>query len=269
MDWKEFDLIAVIRTAIQAGHAIKEVYNTGFSVETKQDDSPITTADRKSHEVIIKYLNETGIPVMSEEGIDIPYEERKAWALYWLVDPLDGTKEFIKKNDEFTVNIALVKHQKPVMGIIYVPILDILYFAREELGAFKLDNASTAITKQETIDTLSGKSTKLPSDDRPDVFTVVASRSHMSEETKEFIGRLEKKHGKIKMMSRGSSLKLCMIAEGKANIYPRFAPTSEWDTAAGQAIVECSGGQLTRINEIDPILYNKKDLLNPWFIVKR
>ncbi|MCF8233945.1 MAG: 3'(2'),5'-bisphosphate nucleotidase CysQ [Bacteroidales bacterium] len=269
MNWKEIDLIPVVRTSIHAGHAIKEIYNTGFSVETKQDNSPITMADRKSHEIIIQYLNETGIPVMSEEGIDIPYEERKAWALYWLVDPLDGTKEFIKKNDEFTVNIALIKNQKPVMGVIYVPVLDILYFAGKELGAFRLDHASNAITKQETLETLSGKATKLPTNDPPDVFTIVASRSHMSEETKEFIGKLEKKHGEIKMMSRGSSLKLCMVAEGKANIYPRFAPTSEWDTAAGQAIVECSGGQLTHINEIDPILYNKKDLLNPWFIAKR
>ncbi len=269
MDWKNVEIKFLLNAAIEAGQEIKRVYHTDFSVETKKDESPLTLADKLSHQVITKKLEKTGYPVMSEEGVNIAYNERKKWNLYWLVDPLDGTKEFIKKNDEFTVNVALVKNQVPVLGIIYVPILDIIYWAREDKGSFKMENVSEKIKYVSDEQDIIDKSLKLPLTQKPAVFTIIASRSHMSDETQKYIENLRKQHPDLKLMSRGSSLKLCMIAEGKANVYPRFAPTSEWDTAAGHAIVKYAGGTVTQINEKDPLIYNKIDLLNPWFIVKR
>lgn len=259
----------LLETAINAGLEIKKVYRTDFNVETKKDESPLTLADKLSHQVIEKNLQKTGMPVMSEEGVNIPYNKRKKWEYYWLVDPLDGTKEFIKKNDEFTVNIALIENQDPIMGIIYVPVLDLMYWAKEGTGSFKLENASDVIKQCKSEDDIIQASLKLPLQEKTSVYTIIASRSHMSEETEQYIENKKEHYPDLKLMSRGSSLKLCMVAEGKADVYPRFAPTSEWDTAAGHAIVKYAGGTVTQINEQDPLIYNKIDLLNPWFIVKR
>ena len=210
------------------------------------------------------------LPLLSEEGRDIPYGERKAWEYYWLVDPLDGTKEFVKRNGEFTVNIALMHRDRPVMGVVLVPVKDILYFASEGTGAFRLAGTS-ALKSQISFEELTGAAVRLPlkTVTKAGTFTAIASRSHMSGETSSFLEGLEKEHGAIEIISAGSSLKFCLVAEGNADIYPRFAPTMEWDTAAGQAIVEQSGGSVLQHGTGVPLRYNKENLLNPWFIVRR
>lgn len=260
------ELILAIKAALLAGKEIIEVYGKeDFKVELKSDESPLTIADKKAHEVIIKELKNTLIPVLSEEGKEIPFEERSKWNKYWLVDPLDGTKEFIKRNGEFTVNIALIQDGNPIMGVIYVPVTKDLYFSESGLGAFKAINIDT----NTDLITLKQFSFKLPFFTDYETYTVVGSRSHMNEETEEFISKLKEEQGELEFLSRGSSLKICMVAEGVANIYPRFAPTMEWDTAAGHAIALESGCIVTQVDEKTPVVYNKRDLLNPWFIIKR
>jgi 3'(2'), 5'-bisphosphate nucleotidase len=252
--------------AYHAGQEVMEVYETAFDVELKEDHSPLTLADKRSHEAIINGLRKkhADIPVLSEEGKDISFEERKEWGTFWCVDPLDGTKEFIKRNGEFTVNIALIENGQPVFGVIYAPVLDDMYVGHKEKGAYKIENYSQkAISSFELKD----EAIKIPFHNT-DVFTIVASRSHMSEETEAFIKDMESKHGQVKTISSGSSLKLCLVAEGKANVYPRLAPTMEWDTAAGQAIVEAAGGTVIIAGSEEPLKYNKENLKNPWFIVK-
>ena len=260
----EFLSIA-ISASIKAGMEILKIYKTDFKVEYKHDESPLTMADKNANDIIISFLEPTKIPVLSEEGRSIPYIERKDWEQLWIVDPLDGTKEFVKKNNEFTVNIALVKNQKPVMGVIYAPVLDELYFGDSEIGGYKLENASKTNNMSEIL----SSSLSLPLDYSYNYFGVVASRSHLSNETSDFIEELKSKHHNLKIVSKGSSLKLCMIAEGSADIYPRFAPTMEWDTAAGHAVVICAGKRIVQANSpTKEVLYNKENLLNPWFIAK-
>jgi 3'(2'), 5'-bisphosphate nucleotidase len=255
-----------IKASLLAGNEILKVYNTDdFEIKIKSDDSPLTKADQKAHKVIVDVLKETNLPILSEEGRNIPYDERSKWDYYWLVDPLDGTKEFIKRNGEFTVNIALIHNQKPIVGVIYVPVTKDLYFSENEIGAYKTINVDFESNFEQIINL----GFKLPFMLENEGFTVVGSRSHMSSETEDFIAKLKKVHGELVFMSRGSSLKICMVAEGLANIYPRFAPTMEWDTAAGHAIAIGSGCSVTQSDEKTPVLYNKKDLLNPWFIVRR
>ncbi len=257
-------LSIAISASIMAGKEILKIYNTDFNVEYKQDESPLTMADKNANDIIVSFLEPTKIPVLSEEGRSIPYSERKDWEQLWIVDPLDGTKEFIKKNDEFTVNIALIKNQKPIMGVVYAPVLDELYYSDVEIGAYKLENASSLYNQNKLSSSL-----KLPLNIPRDYFGVVASRSHLSKETSDFIERLNKNHSELKIVSKGSSLKLCMIAEGSADIYPRFAPTMEWDTAAGHAVILCSDKRIVQANSpTHEVMYNKEDLLNPWFIAK-
>jgi 3'(2'), 5'-bisphosphate nucleotidase len=266
-------LIDAVIAAKKAGDAILEVYGTAFSFEQKEDRSPLTLADMRSHDVITGQLNgrQAGkLPILSEEGRDILYAERKAWEYYWLVDPLDGTKEFIKRNGEFTVNIALMHRDRPVMGVILVPVKDILYFAAEGTGAFRLSGTS-ALKNHLSFEELKRAAARLPLKTTAEArtFTAIASRSHMSGETSSFLEELKKEHGGIEIVSAGSSLKFCLVAEGAADIYPRFAPTMEWDTAAGQAIVEQAGGSVLQYGTGEPLRYNKENLLNPWFIVRR
>lgn len=255
-----------INAAIDAGKKILEVYNTDFGVEIKDDKSPLTLADKKSNEVIVEYLNNTEIPILSEEGKNIEYSQRKEWTKFWLIDPLDGTKEFIKRNGEFTVNIALIENNTPTLGVIYVPVLKTLYFAQQDIGSFKIENIENQINN---IDDLIKKASRLPLDIKTSKLTVVGSKSHMNEDTQAFINTLEEKHGEIEMISRGSSIKLCMVAEGQAAIYPRYAPTMEWDTGAGHAIAKFAGAKVLQANTDNEMVYNKEDLLNPWFIVSR
>lgn len=254
-----------INAALKAGEEILKIYNTDFEVEYKQDESPLTTADKNANEIIMSFLLGTNIPVLSEEGRSISFEERKSWNKLWIVDPLDGTKEFIKKNDEFTVNIALIKNRKPVMGVVYAPVLDELYFGDIEEGAYKLEKASGVNLKDENFIKLASK---LPLSISKPYYGVVASRSHLTSETTAYIDEIKKEHNEIKIVSKGSSLKICMVAEGTADVYPRFAPTSEWDTAAGHAVVLASGGRIVQAKSPDEeVVYNKEDILNPWFIV--
>jgi 3'(2'), 5'-bisphosphate nucleotidase len=262
-------LTTAINAAVKAGKLIMDVYNSNdFHVNLKSDKTPLTLADRQAHTEIANCLSKTRIPTLSEEGRNILYEERKGWEYFWLVDPLDGTKEFIKRNGEFTVNIALIINGYPAMGVVYVPVLGDLYFALETEGAFKLEGIEPTLTPNLKYNELTSIASKLPLSQKRDKFTVVGSRSHMNPETEEYIANLEKKHGSINMINRGSSLKMCMIAEGTADIYPRFSSTWEWDTAAGQAIVEAAGCHIVSADTNQRMVYNKEDIQNPWFIVK-
>ncbi len=281
------NLIAALLAAKEAGDAILEVYNSNFSVEKKEDNSPLTIADKRSHEIITKHISQLTNQkayithhILSEEGKDIPYEERKNWEYFWLIDPLDGTKEFIKRNGEFTVNIALIHKGKPVLGVIYAPVLKVFYFAAKGIGSYTLLNKNDVISdtkldmkNKESVEVLKKISQRLPLDERPatasnssSTITIVASRSHLSKETEDYINSLRQKHREIELISVGSSLKFCLIAEGKADIYPRFAPTMEWDTAAGQAIIEELKGKVIDFGAGIPLKYNKENLVNPWFV---
>lgn len=261
-----------IKAAVLAGKEIMQVYAQDFSVEFKDDKSPLTEADKRAHHKIISELKVTGLPVLSEEGREIPFEERNRWKLFWMVDPLDGTKEFIKRNGEFTVNIALIKNNIPVLGVIYAPVMATLYFGCEGIGSYKLitdlEHLCHLVQTKHVADKLIQSAQRLPIKNTERIFTVVASRSHLSDETSEYIEQLKRKHGELQMISKGSSLKLCLVAEGAADVYPRFAPTMEWDTAAGQAIALFAGLKVINAHDQTPVIYNKSALLNPWFIVE-
>jgi 3'(2'), 5'-bisphosphate nucleotidase len=244
----------ILTLARQAGAAILKVYNDdpeNRSLTFKDDNSPLTLADAVSHEVIAKGLAELtpDIPLLSEEGKDIPYDERKLWEYYWCVDPLDGTKEFVKRNGEFTVNIALIHNRTPILGVIYLPVLNILYFGGIHIGSWKI----SADGLKKTIIAHAADNN----------WTAVASRSHASAEEEQVLAD----HHVTKTIAAGSSLKFCMVAEGSAQIYYRHGPTMEWDTAAGQAIAIYGGAAMTKPNG-DPFYYNKSSLLNSGFICK-
>ena len=261
------NLRIAIQASIEAGKEIMKVYNSDFDFELKSDDSPLTLADKNANEVINSYLVKTGIPIISEENAQIDYETRKDWTTCWIVDPLDGTKEFIKRNGEFTVNIALVENGKPVLGVIYVPVSKEIYYAdviKKETYYLKLSSG------ENTVETIVKKSIKIENKEvNQDQVRIVGSRSHMSQETLDFIERLKRDYSNIEIVSKGSSLKFCLVAEGKADIYPRFAPTMEWDTAAGQAICNALGIDVISNETNQSLLYNKEDLLNPWFLVSK
>lgn len=257
-----------IQAAINAGDLILTIYNdphSDFQIEKKSDNSPLTIADKASNRIIVNLLESSEIPILSEENTQIAFEHRKDWQRLWIVDPLDGTKEFIKRNGEFTVNIALIENNTPIMGVIYVPVKQILYFGDLIHGAYRcqVDRCSTA-----NVSELINNGDRLPIISNSSSYQVVASRSHMSRETETFINNLKEKHPSVELLSIGSSLKICLVAEGSADIYPRFAPTMEWDTAAGHAIVEAAGKNLYLTDGVTPLEYNREDLLNPWFIVK-
>lgn len=243
----------IIDAARDAGIKILEVYNSeDFGVEEKGDHSPLTKADQLAHETIVEKLKETELPILSEEGAKIPYEERKEWEYFWMVDPLDGTKEFIKKNGEFTVNIALIHNQKPILGVVYAPVLDKLYFGGEGIGAFKSENMDPQV-ELKIIENENGAK------------RIVASRSHLNEETKKYI----EQYTDAETVSMGSSLKFMLIADSEADIYPRFAPTMEWDTAAANAVLRGLNIEVINMDDNMPLRYNKENLLNPNFLVKR
>ena len=255
---KEEDILKAIEAALLAGAEIRKVYedpDADFQVERKADNSPLTIADRRANEVITRMLQQMPYPILSEEGKQLPYAERSAWKEFWVVDPLDGTKEFIKRNGEFTVNIAFVREGVPVMGVIYVPVKRDLYVAAEGIGAFKL--ADITQTGSCSWQELTERAVRLPVQEERDTFVVVASRSHCTPETEAYIERMRQEHGQVELRSSGSSL------------YPRFAPTMEWDTAAGHAIVRAAGGEIWQAEKPEPLQYNKENLLNPWFIVMK
>lgn len=259
-------LKTAIEASIAAGNAIMEIYNNGdFHVENKEDNSPLTIADKKANDIINRFLVPHDIPIISEENKQIGYQERKAWTQCWIVDPLDGTKEFIKKNDEFTVNIALVQHGKPELGVIFAPALNTLYFGLvPESKAFRYRVTSEI----NDIDGILQSAEKISPATKSDQLKIVGSRSHMNDDTKSFIENLKETHGNnIEIVSKGSSLKFCLVAEGEAHIYPRFAPTMEWDTAAGHAICDAVGLKCLFRETGEPITYNREDLINGHFSV--
>ncbi len=252
MNSNQIEIGKIITIAQQAGAAILKVYDTDFSVYEKSDQSPLTEADLAAHRVIANSLMELTpeIPILSEESAKIPYSLRSTWTRYWLIDPLDGTKEFVKRNGEFTVNIALIDNMRPILGVIYVPVSKVSYYGSTDGGAFK----QLPGKKPEPIKARAMHGTPIK---------VAGSRSHAGESLKRYLENL----GEYDIISMGSSLKSCLVAEGKADIYPRLGPTSEWDTAAAQAVVEAAGGKITDTN-MQPLRYNSKDsLLNPNFFV--
>jgi 3'(2'), 5'-bisphosphate nucleotidase len=259
-------LLQTINLIVLAGKSVMQVYSKPFNVEYKEDHSPLTEADKMSNDIISSGLRGTEFPlVLSEEMAEVPYEERKAWKNFWLVDPLDGTKEFVKRNGEFTVNIALMNDGLPVLGLIYLPVLQTLYFAIKGKGAFRILEAGKYT--YQWMDQLTKVAERLPLFQPKRDYTIIASRSHLSPETEAFIAQETKKHGKVNTVSAGSSIKFCLIAEGKADTYPRFAPTMEWDSAAGQIIVEEIGKKVLNMDTNKTLSYNKKSLLNPSFLV--
>jgi 3'(2'), 5'-bisphosphate nucleotidase len=268
--------VTALGASILAGRAIMEVYHTDFTVEHKKDDSPLTLADKRAHDIITRELTPLGIPILSEEGKDIPYAERKAWKTLWIVDPLDGTKEFIKKNDEFTVNIALVQNQAPILGVIYVPVKNRLYFGSSNTGTHLLENmqmmehlAAESAGDRPPLAEVISCSRQLPVQaPGSSPYIIVGSRSHLTPEVETFVAEKKKQYEQVEFVSAGSSLKFCLVAEGNAAIYPRLGPTMEWDTAAGQAIAAFSGAKTYRHDTGAPLLYNRPDLLNPWFVVE-
>lgn len=244
----------VVDVAADAGAAILEVYESSdFNVETKGDGSPLTRADRQAHNVIEAGLRglPDDIPILSEESGEEAFAQRRSWSLFWLVDPLDGTKEFVKRNGEFTVNIALIDQGKPVLGVVYTPVSAVGHFGTLPGGAFRSDAAGTKSIAVREIEN--------------DVVTMVASRSHAGEAVQSYRQNLTSRFDEIAVKSMGSSLKMCLVAEGKADIYPRLGPTSEWDTGAAHCVVESAGGQMLQLNG-EPLRYNKTDILNPWFL---
>lgn len=254
-----------ITASVLAGNAIMEVYISGFEVELKNDRSPLTIADKRAHQIISDHLKVTVLPVLSEEGKEIPFDIRRNWRKFWMVDPLDGTKEFIKRNGEFTVNIALIEDNYPIFGVIYVPVSGDLFFGGKAFGSYKLEGLKGICgSYNEYLE----KSLKLPLISLGEVYRMIGSRSHMSDETKKYFEEVSEKKGEVQIISKGSSLKLCMIAEGEADEYPRFAPTMEWDTAAGQAIVEGAGKKVLHYRSGEIMRYNKENLLNEWFVAK-
>ena len=261
------NLQIAIQASLEAGKAIMEIYSSAIQVEYKDDLSPLTLADKKSNEIINSFLNPTGISIISEENKQIAFDMRKELDVCWIVDPLDGTKEFIKRNGEFTVNIALVEKGVPQIGVIYVPAIKTLYYSDVSSRA----SYKSVLESHDTpIKNVIFKAKQLqPKSTNSNPVQVVGSRSHMNQETLDFVEMLKQSGKKVEIVSKGSSLKFCLVAEGNADVYPRYAPTMEWDTAAGQAICNGVGIQVLSKETNKPLLYNKENLLNPWFLVTR
>ena len=241
-----------------AGKEIMRIYDDpeqDFGIERKADNSPLTIADKAAHRCIAAMLQGTGIPVLSEEGRHESYTVRAEWDRMWIVDPLDGTKEFIKRNGEFTVNIALVEDGTPVLGVVYVPVKDVLYYGVVGEGAWKRTSGGEPVT--------------LPLSETHEGFVVVASRSHLTPETEAYVQEMRRRHDDVRLVSSGSSIKICLVAEGTADAYPRYAPTMEWDTAAGDAVARAAGRCVVSCEDGKPLRYNKESLLNPWFLVSK
>lgn len=254
-----------LEASVNAGKAILEIYNDGFSVTKKKDNTPITEADLKANQIICDRLAKTPYPIISEENKMLPFSERRIWKTFWIVDPLDGTREFVNRNGEFTVNIALVENGIPIFGAIYIPVTKMLYYTSETMDAsFKID-----LSVQQNVDYSSIKesSEKIFPKKNNKHLRILASRSHLNDATKNYIENLKVAHS-VEFIQKGSSLKFCSLAEGLADIYPRFSKTMEWDTAAGQAICKAVGVEVIDFDSRKPLIYNKEDLMNPSFLAE-
>jgi len=261
----EPNLQLALQASLQAGEAILQVYRTGnFQVELKHDHSPVTLADKKASDIITRILNQSQLPVISEEASIPPYEERKQWQSFWLVDPLDGTREFIKKNGEFTVNIALLRNNHPKIGIIYAPVPDTLYLTSPQTGPHLITQAHKTLHHN-----ILEQATRLPIQKQNRPYRILTSRSHTGTRTQALIDSTKKEHPDLETIPLGSALKLAKIASGEADLYIRFGPTMEWDTAAGHALLNATGAKIIDTNTKRPLTYNKPDLHNPSFIARR
>lgn len=265
----DFFLAGAYNAALRAGAKIMEIYTRydDFFVGLKADSTPITIADREAHTLIQHYLSATRIPLLSEEGRDLYFDERRGWDLYWLVDPLDGTEEFIKRNGEFTVNIALMVDNRPYLGVIYLPTTETIYFSDPDRGSFCKTGVRPEMGAQYTIGQLFGQARRLPlTTQRNTPLRIALSRSHESEQVKEHIRRLRDQAGEVQIVEYGSSLKMCLVAEGSVDCYLRTTPTSEWDTAAGEAIARGAGVRVAALGSGKALRYNEESLENPPFI---
>ena len=252
------DLSALLAATKRAGEVILEVYARDFEVEYKGDDSPLTEADKAGNAVLMEFLRGSypEIPIISEENKAEDYSVRKDWERFWLVDPLDGTKEFIKKNGEFTVNVALIENGVPILGVVYRPTTETFHLGVVGEGAWRIEgDTETLLEPQPHYSSLQK-------------VRVVASRSHLTPEVEQFVADLKSEGKEVEFLSAGSSLKLCLVAEGAADVYPRFGPTMEWDTGAAHAVALAAGRQVNHRETGKPLAYNKENLLNPYFIVE-
>lgn len=247
----------IIKIAQEAGVAILKIYNSeDFDVTIKSDNSPLTQADKEGNTIIVEQLKKLypHIPIISEENKLLDYSERKSWSLCWLVDPLDGTKEFIKRNGEFTVNIALIENGVSIAGVVHVPAKNQTYYAEKGVGSFLIENGET---RKLSIKAVEG-----------DTISIIGSRSHGSPEMDAYVEKMKSQYSNVNFVPAGSSLKFCLVAEGKADVYPRLAPTMEWDTAAGHVVATEAGAEVLIYGTNTSLNYNKENLLNPHFIVK-
>ncbi len=270
MDYKNL-LFTAIKTAYLAGIEIMKVYDNyhDFEIQQKSDNTPLTIADKLAHETIINLLSPTQIPILSEEDDQHNFETRKNREFFWLVDPLDGTKEFIKRNGEFCINIALINRQQPYLGIIYSPSKKAMYFNDHQNKAYLKTNLSdNDFSQNNNYDTFIKDAKLLPLKNNLPQYTVVLGHSQCSPKTTNFLNKLKEQHPNLKIIRQGSALKICMVAEGSADIYPRFGITMEWDTAAGHAIAQATKASVNQLNG-NPIIYNKRNLQNPEFIIQR
>ncbi|HRH10736.1 MAG TPA: 3'(2'),5'-bisphosphate nucleotidase CysQ [Bacteroidia bacterium] len=257
-----------IEASLQAGSEILKIYETDFAVELKSDKSPVTKADRMASDCIIRFLKESNIEVLSEEDTLFDYQLRKNWKHIWIIDPLDGTREFVKRNGEFTVNIALIEDGQPIIGVIYSPVSRNLYFSSRESGSFKVSGHDVLQLTNEKLDLdkLIALARQMPLQNFPSKYTVVASRSHLSSMINERINKAKLEYNEVDVINTGSSIKFCLIAEGLAHEYPRFGNTMEWDTAAGQCIIEQAGGKVIDLVTNEKLSYNRENLCNNSFI---
>ena len=254
-----------LEAAVNAGNAIMDIYQAGFSVSKKEDNSPVTEADLKANKIICDRLAKTPYPIISEENKMLPFSERENWKMCWIVDPLDGTREFVDRNGEFTVNIALVENGVPIFGVIYIPVTKILFYTSEDMkGSFKID---LSVNEINDFSSIKDSSEEIFPKKNYKELRILASRSHLNEATKNYVEKLKEAHT-VKLVQKGSSLKFCTLAEGLADIYPRFSPTMEWDTAAGHAICKAVGIEVIDFVSCQPLIYNKEILLNPSFLAE-
>jgi 3'(2'), 5'-bisphosphate nucleotidase len=261
---------SAFRAAIIAGKRILEIFNTeDFHVSMKSDNSPLSSADKEAHEIIKHLLLNSRIPILSEEGRDMQFEERKSWDILWIVDPLDGTRQFIQKREEFTVNIALVVGGTPRFGVVYAPAIGDMYFGIKDMGSFKI-NVDGCDLLSHSFQQIVTESKKLdPSSKINTTYTILASYHHVNKETLEYIDEMRKIYPDVEVKKVGSSLKMCMLADGVGDVYVRYTNTYEWDTAAAQSILEGVGWNINALDTNKPLTYNKESLLNPYFICKK
>jgi 3'(2'), 5'-bisphosphate nucleotidase len=265
---REYLLPCAFNAAVRAGAEIMKVYNNSGDIDVmvKSDNTPLTIADRLAHNKIKEVLGETRIPILSEEGREMLYDERKNWEMFWLVDPLDGTIEFLKRNNEFTVNIALMADNECVGAIVYVPYLGKMYFAERGCGAMVLENIVPDENANYTNQDIRSKAQILPLESAAhDKFRIAVSRSHQTAETADFVEQMRKIHSEVEIIEQGSSYKFCLMAEGVIDYYPRTTTTYEWDTAAAELILAEAGGKTHSLPDHKPLQYNKENLHNPWF----